>query len=172
MNSQNGVTLTSLAIYIILVLIVLGILATITTNFQMGIKGVNEEGTENLEIDKFNMYFLKEVKKEHGLKKGECGLVLPDEVTVCRSITLPAMTEKQLEVNLPFEFSDYISSDPQKYVYDYALQEMKCDENGKPKSVKIVSSDPTALSRTAKSVTARKSIPPRSVPPFSKKMLK
>lgn len=63
MNSQNGVTLTSLAIYIILVLIVLGILATITINFQMGIKGVNEEGTENLEIDKFNMYFLKEVKK-------------------------------------------------------------------------------------------------------------
>lgn len=81
--------------------------------------------------------FLKEVKKEHGLKKGECGLVLPDEVTVCRSITLPAMTEKQLEVNLPFEFSDYISSDPQKYVYDYALQEMKCDENGKPEEMVI-----------------------------------
>lgn len=76
--------------------------------------------------------FLKELKKEHNLGKGECGLVLPDEVTICRSLTLPAMTEKQLEVNLPFEFADYISSDPQKYVYDYALQEMKYDENNKP----------------------------------------
>lgn len=63
MNSQKGVTLTSLAIYIVLVLIVLGVLATITTNFQIGIKGVNDEGTKNAEIDKFNLYFLKEVKK-------------------------------------------------------------------------------------------------------------
>lgn len=63
MKSQKGVTLTSLAIYIILVLVVLGILGTITANFQIGIKGVNEEGTKNAEIDKFNLYFLKEVKK-------------------------------------------------------------------------------------------------------------
>ena len=63
MRSQKGITLTSLGIYIMIILIVLGILATITTSFQMGIKDVNEKGTENLEIDKFNIYFLKEVKK-------------------------------------------------------------------------------------------------------------
>lgn len=63
MKSQKGITLTSLAIYIVLVLIVLGILATITTSFQNGIKSINQEGTKDVEIDKFNVYFLKEVKK-------------------------------------------------------------------------------------------------------------
>lgn len=76
--------------------------------------------------------FLKDVKKQYNLPSGICGMVVPDELTVCRSVVLPAMTEAQLEVNLPFEFSDYISGEPQKYVYDYALNEMIYDEDGKP----------------------------------------
>ena len=79
--------------------------------------------------------FLKQLKKEYHLPKGECGVVVPDELTVCRTLTLPAMTEKQLEVNLPFEFSDYISGEPQKYVYDYAVQRMINDEDGNPKEM-------------------------------------
>ena len=81
--------------------------------------------------------FLKEVKAECKLPKGECGIIVPDELTVCRTLTLPAMTEKQLQVNLPFEFSDYISGEPQKYVYDYALQEMYYDEDGKPTEMRL-----------------------------------
>jgi len=64
MKSQKGVTLTSLAIYITIVLIVIGILATITANLQGNIKEIYAEGTNNSEIDKFNVYFLKEVKKQ------------------------------------------------------------------------------------------------------------
>lgn len=81
--------------------------------------------------------FLKEVKKECKLPKGECGIIVPDELAVCRTLTLPAMTEKQLEVNLPFEFSDYISGEPHKYVYDYALQEMYYDEEGNPTEMRL-----------------------------------
>lgn len=81
--------------------------------------------------------FLKEVKKDLNLPGGECGLVVPDELVVCRSLVLPAMTEKQLKVNLPFEFSDYISGEPNKYVYDYALEEMFYDEEGKPLEMKL-----------------------------------
>ena len=79
--------------------------------------------------------FLKELKKEFKLPNAECGMVVPDELTVCRKLVLPAMTEAQLEVNLPFEFSDYISGKPQRYVYDYALQEMIYDEDGNPKEM-------------------------------------
>ncbi len=64
MKSQKGVTLTSLGIYIVLVLIIVGILAVITANFQSNIKEIYAEGTNNAEIDKFNVYFLKEVKKQ------------------------------------------------------------------------------------------------------------
>ena len=79
--------------------------------------------------------FLKQLKKEFKLPKVDCGMVVPDELTVCRKLTLPAMTEAQLEVNLPFEFSDYISGKPQRYVYDYAMQEMIYDEEGQPKEM-------------------------------------
>lgn len=82
--------------------------------------------------------FLKEVKQEHHLSAGPCGIVVPDEVTVCRPITMPAMTEAQLEVNLPFEFSDYISNDPQRYVYDYAVLDVKNDEEGKPIELELM----------------------------------
>lgn len=78
---------------------------------------------------------IKEVRKEFKLPKCECGLVVPDELVVCRKLTLPAMTEKQLGVNLPFEFSDFISGKPNSYVYDYAMQEMIYDESGAPKEM-------------------------------------
>lgn len=81
--------------------------------------------------------FLKQIKKVYHLPKGDCGVAIPDELVVCRNLTLPAMTEKQLEVNLPFEFSDYISGEPQKYVYDYAMQEMVYDEDGKPQEMTL-----------------------------------
>lgn len=81
--------------------------------------------------------FLKSLRQEFKLPKCDCGMVVPDELTVCRHLVLPAMTEKQLEVNLPFEFSDYITGKPQRYVYDYALEEMICDEEGNPKEMKI-----------------------------------
>lgn len=79
--------------------------------------------------------YLEELRKEFKLPKGECGLAVSDEFTVCRTLTLPAMTEKQLEVNLPFEFSDYISGKPQRYVYDYAIREIINDEEGNPKDM-------------------------------------
>lgn len=64
MKTQKGVTLTSLAIYITMVLIIIGILAVISGTLQGNIKEIYTEGTNNAEIDKFNIYFLKEVKKQ------------------------------------------------------------------------------------------------------------
>lgn len=64
MKSEKGITLTSLVLYIMLVLIVLGILSVITASFQSNLKEVNKEGTKNSEVDSFNMYFLQEVKKQ------------------------------------------------------------------------------------------------------------
>lgn len=82
--------------------------------------------------------FLKELKEEYKFPKGECGIVVPDDVVVCRHLTLPAMTEDQLKVNLPFEFADYITEEPQSYFYDYAVQDMVYDENNKPKEMNLV----------------------------------
>ena len=81
--------------------------------------------------------FIKDLRGQYKLPKGECGLVVPDELVVCRNLTLPAMSEEQLKINLPFEFTDYISDEPQKYVYDYALKEMIYDEEGQPKEMSL-----------------------------------
>ena len=64
MKSERAVTLMSLAIYIILIMITITILTTVISNFQNNIKNINEEGTEISEINKFNMYFLQEAKKQ------------------------------------------------------------------------------------------------------------
>ncbi len=64
MMSQKGITLTSLTIYILLVLVVVGILATISVNFLSNITYINDEGSNSSEIDKFNIYFLREVKRQ------------------------------------------------------------------------------------------------------------
>ncbi len=82
--------------------------------------------------------FLKDIRKEYKIKSGPCGLIVSDTVTVCRNVTLPVMTEKQLAINLPFEFSDYISDEPEKYVYDYAVQEIVTDEEDNAKEMKLV----------------------------------
>ena len=64
MRTQKGITLTSLATYVVLIFVVLAILATVTANFQSSIKEINQEGIEIAEINKFNSYFLQEVKKQ------------------------------------------------------------------------------------------------------------
>ena len=53
-KSQNGITLTSLAIYVVLVFVVLAILATVTANFKSSVKEINQEGTDIAEVNKFN----------------------------------------------------------------------------------------------------------------------
>ena len=64
MKSQKGITLMSIAIYIAVILIVIGILATITSNIQQNVKDKNTDGEKMAEVNKFNMYFIQEVKRE------------------------------------------------------------------------------------------------------------
>ena len=63
MRSQKGITLVSVAIYIVLVFVIIAILATITSNVRNELKKSGEEGTEIAEVSKFEMFFLEEVKK-------------------------------------------------------------------------------------------------------------
>lgn len=91
-----------------------------------------------IKLPRLMVEFLKDVKKQYKLKSGPCGLIVSDAQTVCRSISLPPMTVQQLEINLPFEFNDYITDEPDKYVYDYAVQEMVRDEEDKVKEMKLV----------------------------------
>ncbi len=67
--------------------------------------------------------FLKKERRRLKIPKGECALVLPPQQVICRTVTLPRMSTAQLMLNLPYEFSDFIQDDIDKFLCDYAMCE-------------------------------------------------
>lgn len=62
MKNQKGITLVSLVIYIAVMIIVLAVMSSIITNFYNNTQSMNTSAKEIVEFNKFNIYFLKEVK--------------------------------------------------------------------------------------------------------------
>ena len=65
MKSQKGVTLISLTIFVIVMAIVIGVMAIITTFFYKNIKDVNVDIDPITEYTTFNSYFSDEVNKNN-----------------------------------------------------------------------------------------------------------
>lgn len=63
-KNQNGVTLSALIVYIIMMMIIVGTVATITSMFYRNINNFADNSENIAKINKFNMYFLEEVKQE------------------------------------------------------------------------------------------------------------
>lgn len=89
---------------------------------------------------------IKELKRKNRFSGKKCSVVLPDNATFFRSITMPLLTEQQLKLNLPYEFRDFVGDNAVGYFYDYALMRMNNDEDGSPVSMDIVAG--AALKRT------------------------
>lgn len=62
MKSQKGITLMALTIYVIIFMLVIGIVSTITSYFYNNVMGFDETTKSYSEINKFNMYFLQDLK--------------------------------------------------------------------------------------------------------------
>lgn len=70
------------------------------------------------------------VNKLRGSRKAT--VILPTDQVFFRRVVMPAMTVSQLNVNLPYEFRDYLTMDKSKYFYDYSVNSIKNDEEGNP----------------------------------------
>ena len=68
--------------------------------------------------------FIRETLKQNKFRYKDCAVSLSQENYYARRVHLPLMTTALLDVNLPFEFHDYISGDLGNYVYDYAVLSM------------------------------------------------
>lgn len=64
MKKDSGLTITSIIIYIVAMLIVIGIIATITSFFYTNVNNANNNSNNISEITKFHMYFLEETTKQ------------------------------------------------------------------------------------------------------------
>jgi len=62
MKKNNGVTMVSLVIYVVVMTVVLGVMSSIITSFYNNTDTVQGNVQEIVEFNKFNTYFLKEVK--------------------------------------------------------------------------------------------------------------
>ena len=62
MNSEKGITLVSLVLYVVVIMIVLGVMSSIINQFYQNTNSLEEDTEEILELNHFNTYFLKEVK--------------------------------------------------------------------------------------------------------------
>lgn len=64
MKNQKGITLTSLTIYVIVFMLVIGIVTTLTSYFYKNVMNFDETTKSYSEINKFNMYFLQDIKEK------------------------------------------------------------------------------------------------------------
>ena len=60
------------------------------------------------------------MRKEH-IRAAAAAVVLTGENVYVRNVTMPVMTAKQLDYNLPFEFRDYITGELKDFRFDYAM---------------------------------------------------
>ena len=80
---------------------------------------------------------IADMRKQDRVKAKDVVMVLDDNSTFFRHVTLPPMTDAELKLNLPYEFRDYIDEDPNTYVYDYAVDEIPLKENGEPERMEL-----------------------------------
>lgn len=64
---------------------------------------------------------IRATMKENGIRANHASFVLSNETAFIKNINMPRMTIDQLEYNLPFEFTDYITGELKDYVFDYAM---------------------------------------------------
>lgn len=65
MKKEKGITLTALTIYIILFIMLMGMLAVLSTDFNSGIGRVQHSMTSPEEYNKFNVEFLRDIKESY-----------------------------------------------------------------------------------------------------------
>jgi hypothetical protein len=64
MRSEKGITLTTVVIYVMAMIVIVGIVATITSFFYSNTAELEETSSILGEFNKFNLYFLSETQKE------------------------------------------------------------------------------------------------------------
>lgn len=64
---------------------------------------------------------LAQTMKQNGIHCGSAAVSFSNEACYVRNVTMPLMSAEQLNLNLPYEFRDYITEEMKSYVFDYAM---------------------------------------------------
>lgn len=90
---------------------------------------------------------IKTALKDNKLRGGkQASVILPSGITFLRRIKMPPMNVSQLNVNLPYEFKDYLTMEKNKYYFDYRVNAIKEDQDGNPSEMDLTAA---AVAKTA-----------------------
>lgn len=65
--------------------------------------------------------YLRDTVRRDKIRVKDVAFALPSETYYIRRVKLPKMTAAQLQINLPYEFHDYLQDDTDQYVFDYSV---------------------------------------------------
>ena len=82
MRTEKGITLTSLIIYIVLLILVVGILSIVSQHFYSNTSYITDMGKYVSEFNKFNMYFVEDVKNNSNIYSIEPSKVVFEDGTI------------------------------------------------------------------------------------------
>ena len=82
--------------------------------------------------------FIKDMKGAYNFNGKKCALILPEFSTFFRNLNIPPMTTAQLNLNLPYEFRDYVGDGSSLYNYDYAVEKTNIGEDGEVESIDLL----------------------------------
>ena len=64
MKKEQGITLISLIVYVILMTFVIAAISSITASFYVNINDFDDESESAVAYSKFNMYFINDIKRK------------------------------------------------------------------------------------------------------------
>lgn len=112
MRNQKGITLITLILYMILLIIIISILSFVSQMFFSNIKAVTERGKYVSEFNKFNMYFVEDIKNNKDIIEiQKSKIILEDgtiytfagnsiyrnKVKICQNITQCNFSKQEIE---------------------------------------------------------------------------
>lgn len=81
MKSEKGITLSSLVIYIVLIILVIGLLSLVSQQFIKNTKYIADSGKYIQEYNKFNMYFIEDIKNNTDIYSIQNNTIVFDDGT-------------------------------------------------------------------------------------------
>lgn len=112
MRKQNGVTLVSLIIYIIVLMLVLAMLANISNMFFFNLKYTTENEKYMAEFNKFNMYFIEDIKNNKNTYKLESGeIIFEDGIIYTYNINEKAIYRNKVKICSNISYCEFATVD-------------------------------------------------------------
>ena len=98
MKSENGITLTSLVIYIVVATIVIGTMAIVSSFFFSNMNLIKDQDQYAVEFKKYNMFFVNDVKNNKTAQVQANQIVFEDGTTYQYSAENKSIYRNNVEV--------------------------------------------------------------------------